>query len=95
MAFTQQTQEVDEQGRAEIAKGVNLRDGRESINLAHLLSVFYGLSEDIEFSPLCYTVRTLLFIHPICNSWQLLNSNSQSISLLPSPPDNQVCSLCL
>ena len=36
MAFAhqKQTQEVDEQGRAEIAKGVNLRDDRESISLA-------------------------------------------------------------
>ena len=36
MTFThqKQAQEVDEQGRAEIAKGVNWRDDRECINLA-------------------------------------------------------------
>ena len=49
-----------------------------------------GLSQDIEYSSL--SSKTLLFIHPICNSLYLLIPYSQSI-LPPWKP--QVCSLCL
>ena len=39
----------------------------------------YGLSQGTEYSSLCSTVRTLLFIHPVYNSLCLLIPNSQSI----------------
>ena len=45
----------------------------------------YGLSQDIEYSSLCYTVRTLLSIYPIYNSLHLLIPNSQSYP--PQPPN--------
>ena len=63
----------------------------------HLLNILShcGLSQDIENSSLQYS-RILLFIHPMCDSLQLLIPNSQSL-LPPTPPTRQplVCSLCL
>ena len=60
---------------------------QQSDSVIHIYILFhilfhYGLSQDIEYSSLCYTVGTL-FIHSIYNSLHLLNPNSQSI--LPSP----------
>ena len=40
----------------------------------------YGLSQGIDYSPLCYKI---LFIHPICKSLHLLTPNSPSF---PPPP---------
>ena len=52
----------------------------------------YGLSQDIEF-PVLYS-RTLVFIHPVYNSWHLPIPDSQSLSSPPPPPwQTQVCSL--
>ena len=43
----------------------------------------------------CAISRTLLLIHPICNSLHLLTPNSQSTPPpTPSPWQPQVCSLC-
>ena len=52
-----------------------------SYSFFHIL-FYYGLSQDIEYSSLCSTVR-LLFMHSICNTLHLLISDSQSI---PPPP---------
>ena len=53
----------------------------------------YGLSQNIEYSFLCYTVGPCFL--PISYS-HLLIPESQSISPSPSPPwQLQVCSLCL
>ena len=46
----------------------------------------YDLSQDIEYSSLCYTVRALLFIPPKYNSLHLLIPNSQSFPLPPHSP---------
>ena len=46
----------------------------------HIL-FYYGLSQDIEYSSLCYT---LLFIYSLCNSLHLLIPNSESFT--PSYP---------
>jgi len=43
---------------------------------------YYGLSQDIEYSCLCYQ-KDCVFIHSICNSLHQLTSTSQSI--LPPP----------
>ena len=55
----------------------------------------YGLSQNIEYSSLCCTVRTLLFIHSM--SLHLLLLNAKFIPPLPLPLlwQPQVCSLCL
>ena len=53
--------------------------------LVHILS-HYGLSQDIEYGSLCYTVGLFLFGHPVYNSLHLLISNSPSFPLpLPTP----------
>ena len=44
-----------------------------------------GLSQDFEYT----SCRSLLFIHPIYNSWHLLILNSQTI-----PPHNSVTQVC-
>ena len=44
----------------------------------HIL-LHFGLLQDIEYSFLCCTVKTLLFIHSIYSSLYLLTSNYQSI----------------
>ena len=46
----------------------------------------------IEYSSLCYTVRTLLFIHSICNSLHLLTPVSHSI---PPPKPSLLASTSL
>ena len=63
---------------------------QQSDSAIHIYILFhslfhYGLSQDIGYSSLCYTVgpchRTLLFIHPVYNSLHLLIPNSPSIPL--------------
>ena len=44
-----------------------------------LYSFHYDLSQDIEYSSLCYIVGFLLFIHSIYVSLHLLTLNSHSI----------------
>ena len=43
--------------------------------------VYYGLLQDVEYTSAVLYSGTLLFIHPVCNSFHPLVSNSQS-----SPP---------
>ena len=57
---------------------------------------YYGLSQEIGYSSLCCTHRTLLLIHSKCSSLHLPTPNSiWSLSLLPPPWQPLVCSLCL
>ena len=74
---------------------------QQSGSLLHMYFLFHilfhcGLSKDIEYSSLCYTVGPNI-IHSIYNSLHLLTPNSQSFpSLSHFPPwQPQVCSLCL
>ena len=63
--------------------------------LFHIL-FHYGLSQDIEYSSLCYIVGPCLCIHFMYNSLHLLIPTSHFIPpLTPCPPwQLQVCSLC-
>ena len=60
---------------------------QQSDLVAHIYTLFftfhYGLSLDIEYSSLCYTVGPCFFIRSIYNSLHMLIPNSKSIS--PSP----------
>ena len=66
------------------------------MHLLFCILFHYGLSQDIEYSSLCYIVGPCLCIHFMYNSLHLLIPTSHFIPpLTPSPPwQLQVCSLC-
>ena len=74
---------------------------QQSDSVLHVYILFYilfcnGLSQEIGYSSLCCTHRTLLFIHSKCRSLHRPTPNSRwSLSLLPPPWQLLVCSLGL